>query len=60
MFNSCAQGVLFLHVRILVMKEITEETAIIFNVRIDESRKAVRVDAITVRLVVVGCAGCIP
>jgi uncharacterized sodium:solute symporter family permease YidK len=38
-------------VRIIVTKEITEETAIIFNVRIDQSRKAVRVDAITVRLV---------
>ena len=34
------------------MKEITEEAAIIFNVRIDQSRKLVRVDAITVRLVV--------
>ncbi len=34
------------------MKKITEETPIIFNVRIDQSRKAVRVDAITVRLVV--------
>jgi hypothetical protein len=39
-------------VRILVTKEITEEAAVIFNVRIDQSRKAVRVDARTVRLVV--------
>jgi hypothetical protein len=39
-------------VRILVTKEITENAAVIFNVRIDQSRKAVRVGAITVRLVV--------
>jgi hypothetical protein len=39
-------------VRILLTKEMTEETAVIFNVRIDQSRKAVRVDAITVWLVV--------
>jgi hypothetical protein len=51
-FNSCARGVLFLHVRILVTKEITEETAVIFYLRVDQSRKAVRVDAINVRLVV--------
>ncbi len=29
-----------------------EETAVIFNVRIDQNRKALRVDVITVRLVV--------
>ncbi len=52
MFNSCAGGLLFLHVRILVTKKITDETAIIFNVRIEQSRKAVRVGAVTVRLVV--------
>jgi hypothetical protein len=34
------------------MKEITEEAAIIFSVRIDQSRKAARVNAITVRIVV--------
>ena len=38
--------------RILITKEITEETAIIFNVRIDQSRKVVRVNVITVWLVV--------
>ncbi len=38
--------------RILVTKEITEEAAVIVNVRIDQSRKAVRVNAITVQLVV--------
>jgi hypothetical protein len=43
-------------VRILVTKEITKEAAIIFNVKIDQSRKAVRVNAITVRLVVLSVA----
>ncbi len=38
--------------RILITKEITEKTAVIFNVRIDQSRKVVRVNAITVWLVV--------
>jgi hypothetical protein len=52
MFNSSAGGVFFLHVRILVTKEITEEAAVIFNIRIDQSREAVRVDAIIVQLLV--------
>jgi hypothetical protein len=39
-------------VKILVTKEIKEEAAVIFNVRIDRSRKAVRVNSITVRLIV--------
>jgi hypothetical protein len=55
-FNSYARGVLFLHVRILVTKEITEDTTVIYNVRIDQSRKVVRVDAITVWLVVLSVA----
>ena len=56
MFDLCARGVILFHVRTLVMKEITEETAVIFNVQIDQSRKAVRVDAITVWLVVLSVA----
>ena len=31
---------------------MTEKTAVVFNVRIDGSRKAITVDAVTVRLVV--------
>ncbi len=37
LFKSFARGVLFLHVWILVTKELTEETAIIFKIRIDLS-----------------------
>jgi hypothetical protein len=54
--QSVCPGILFLYVRILVMKEISEEATVIFNVRIDQSRKAVRVNVITVRHVLLSVA----
>jgi hypothetical protein len=45
-------GEYFSSMRILATKEITEEATVIFNVRIDQSRKVVRVNVITVWLVV--------
>ncbi len=52
MLNSCTKWVLLFHGGIVVADQGTEEAAIISNVRVDQGWKAVRIKAVTVRLVV--------
>ena len=51
-FNSSPKGVLFFKVRIIVAKEVAEETSIVLDVQIGGTRKTIWVEAIAVWFIV--------
>jgi hypothetical protein len=51
-FNSSPRGVLFFKVRIIIAKEVAEETSIILDVQIGGTRKMIWVQVLSVWFVV--------
>jgi hypothetical protein len=52
MLNTSSGRLLFFKLRIVVAKEGAEEAPVIFYVRISRPRKTIRVETVTVRLIV--------
>ncbi len=49
LFNTSSRTVLFLHGRVVIAEEITEKTAMVCEIMIDQSGKMVGVEPINIR-----------